>query len=118
MPIVSVDENPRDGREEQRWYLTAETDDSKKQCLSRESVDQPARRDARDPRADERYALSAEEETIVSVPQRTKQPRALLIGHGIDRGMTASVEQVWRRALVRLRLPRRSSAALVPSRRS
>ena len=39
---------------------------------AREAVDEPARRDARDPRADERHALPTEKEAIIPMSERAE----------------------------------------------
>ena len=60
---------PAIGASSKRRDLPAEADDAEQQLRAGQAVDQPARRDARDPRPDQRHALPAEEEPVVAVPQ-------------------------------------------------
>ena len=48
-------------------------DDAEQQGRAGEPVDQPAGGDARDPGADERNALAAEEQPVVAVPERAEE---------------------------------------------
>src|SRR4051812_34386811 len=81
MAIEAIHEHAGERRQQQRRYLSAETDDAEEECGSGNPVDEPARRDARDPRPDERYRLPAEEETVVTVSESAEKTWALLVGH-------------------------------------
>src|SRR5262245_10116391 len=70
MAIRAIDENAGKRRQYQRGDLPPKPDDAEKEGRTRETKHEPARCDARDPGADERYALAGEEETIVSMRQR------------------------------------------------
>ena len=72
-PVVPVDDHAGQWREQQRWYLSAETDDAEQQLRAGQSVDQPARRHTCDPCPDQRNALAAEEKPVVAVAERPGQ---------------------------------------------
>src|SRR6185437_14569723 len=65
MPVPPVDQNSAERCENQCGTLTAEADDTEQERGAGKSIYQPAGRDSCDPRADERYALSAEEQAVV-----------------------------------------------------
>jgi hypothetical protein len=65
--IQSIYEHPREGREQERRYLSEKSDDAEQEDRVRETIHQPAGRDARDPRTDQRYGLTAEEEPVIAV---------------------------------------------------
>ena len=74
VPIPPVHEHARERREEKRRNLPAEPDDAEEQFRAGQAIDQPARGDARDPGPDEREALAAEEEAVIAVPKRSREP--------------------------------------------
>ena len=65
---------PANGASEQRRNLAAEADDAEQQLGAGQAVDEPARGDAGDPRADERDALAAEEEAVVAMSKGAGEP--------------------------------------------
>ena len=82
MPVPAVDEHAGERREHERRDLAAEADDAEQQRRAGEPIDQPARGNARDPGADQRDALSAEEEAVVSGAERAEQVGHLCCGRG------------------------------------
>ena len=68
--VDAVDDDAGDGREQKCRYLACEANGAKQQGRLREPVDQPGRRDARHPCADQRDALAAEEESEIPMSQR------------------------------------------------
>ena len=89
----AIDDHPGKRRQQQRRDLPAEADDAEQQLRAGEPVDQPARGDARDPRADQRDALSAEEQAVVAVPQRARQ---LVVVPAFRRALVVSVRRTGR----------------------
>ena len=82
-PVVPIHEHAGKRRDDERRDLSGESGDAEQQLRSGQPVDQPARRHARDPRADEGNALTAEEEAEVAMLQGARQaPRGR--GHGFD----------------------------------
>ena len=81
MSVPTVDVDARDRRQHERGYLPPKSDDAEEQRGVREAIDQPARGDASDPRPDKRNALSAEEESVVSMRERASQSGACGRGH-------------------------------------
>ena len=69
MPVPPVDVHARERREDEQRNLSRETGDAEEQLRLRQPVDQPTRRDARQPRADQRHALAREEEPVIAVVQ-------------------------------------------------
>ena len=76
----AIDEHAGERRENERRDLSPEADDAEQQRRSGQSIDEPARRDARDPRSDERDALAAEEESKVAMGERAGDARARGVG--------------------------------------
>jgi hypothetical protein len=73
--VPPVHQHTGEGGEHQRRDLTAESYDAEQQGRPRESIHEPARGDARDPRPDERDALAAEEEAEVARGERAGDAR-------------------------------------------
>src|SRR5207248_3009961 len=82
MSVPPVDEHAREWRQNERRDLSPESHNPKKKRRVGKTVDEPARRDPRDPRTNQRNALAAEEETIVAVRQRAGQARSSNDCHG------------------------------------
>src|SRR4051812_45199073 len=74
MPTLSIDDHSRERSQDQRGNLTTEAHEPEEKCRSSQTIHEPARRDARDPRADERQALPAEEEAVISMSKCAKRP--------------------------------------------
>ena len=72
--IPAIDEHAGERRDEQRRNLTAESNDAEEQFGAGQAIDQPARRDAGDPRADERDALATEEEAVIGMSKGPGEP--------------------------------------------
>ena len=77
MPVPSIHEHARQRRQHERRDLAEAPDHAQQEYGTGESVDEPARRYPRDPRANEGYGLAAEEQPIISVTKRSehREPR-------------------------------------------
>src|SRR5581483_8085808 len=84
MAVEAIDDDAGERSEEERRELAGEADDAEEERRSRQPIDQPARRGRRDPGADERNNLSAEEKLVVAIAQRAKHEgdaAGLRLGH-------------------------------------
>jgi hypothetical protein len=61
VPVPSIHQHAGERRQEKRRNLSPESHDAEEKRGTGQPINEPARGDARDPRADERDALSAEE---------------------------------------------------------
>jgi hypothetical protein len=75
MAVHPIDPHARERREEERRNLPREADDAEHERRTGEAVHEPARRDAGQPRADERDALAREKEPVVAMSERATEPR-------------------------------------------
>ena len=73
VPIPAIDVDAGDRRQEERRDLAEEADEPEQERRIGEAVDEPARGNARDPRADERHALAGEEEPVVTTAKRAEE---------------------------------------------
>ena len=69
---MAIDHDAGERCEQQRRNLAREADDTEEELRTGEPVDQPADRDTGNPRADQGDALSVEEESIVTVRERSR----------------------------------------------
>ena len=83
--VPAVDPDAGEGREQERGNLAGEADVPSSKRGAGEAVDQPDGGDARHPGADERDALSAEEEPEVAMLERTKNLPKAASGGGLYR---------------------------------
>ena len=67
LPAPAIHEDAGDRPEKQHGDLRAEAHQPEQECRIGEPVDQPARRQPRDPRPDERDALTGEKQPVVPV---------------------------------------------------
>ncbi len=68
-PVQPIHQHPGKRRQHKGGNLPGEADQSQHQRRARQPIDQPARRHPCHPRANQRYALTREEEPEVTVPQ-------------------------------------------------
>jgi len=67
VPIPPVDEHSGERSKQKCGNLAKESYDAEQKYRVREAIDEPAGGDARDPRTNERYGLTTEEEPVVPV---------------------------------------------------
>ena len=73
MPIPAIDVDAGERREKQRGDLAEEADQAEQKSGIGQPVDEPAGGDPRDPRADERNALTEKEEPVVAASEGAEQ---------------------------------------------
>jgi hypothetical protein len=82
MAVPAVGEHARERGQDEQRNLTRESGDAEEELGAGQAIDEPARGDARDPRADQRNALPGKEETVVAVREGTGEAGHLRVAKG------------------------------------